>query len=489
MKKFAAGMLSFAATFLVGAVLVAAWLTGGPGRALSVRLPDSGPVGRSGQGVPEKVVGELKRSGGVAADVRGEWRGFRGPMGENVSDDFTELARTWLPAGPPELWSKEVGEGYAGCAVLAGRIYLQDYDAKRRREMLRCFSLADGQDLWVYSYKFPIKRTHGYTRTVPALTEEHVVLMGSKCHVSCLDANTGALRWDLSLVNKYGTTVPQWYTGQCPIIDDGNVILAPCGHVVREEGPDGKTVTRGKSVLMTALNCETGKVVWEVPNDDGWEMAHGCIAVMELEDYSKMYVYCASGGVVGVSTDGRVLWKKKDWTVDFANVPTPVPIRDNRLFLCGGYGAGSAVIRIEKEGEAYVARELWRKPPSVFGSQQQTPVFYKNHLFGTRQDGQFVCLTTRGEVVWSSGPARKFGKDGGAYLIADDLVYLLDDDGVLTMLEATPQAYKPLEQRKVLPGHHSWAPMAIVAGRLLLRDDTVLKCLDVSKKSNQTKNP
>ena len=89
----------------------------------------------------------------------------------------------------------------------------------------------------------------------------------------------------------------------------------------------------------------------------------------------------------------------------------------------------------------------------------------------------------QGTVKWYSGDRSRFGL--GPFLIADGKIFVLSDDGVLTMLQATPQAYKQLEQKKVLPGHHSWAPMAVVAGRLLLRDDTILKCLDISKKANQ----
>jgi len=485
MKTLAAGMMTFAATFLVGAVLTALWVTGGTGRRLELRVSLGKPVGATGQGVPEQVVGELKAFDGKPADLRGSWPGFRGPNRDGVSDDFTELARSWPAGGPKRLWELELGEGFAGCAVMGGRIYLQDYDARRKRELIRCLSLADGKDIWEYGYKMPIKRSHGYSRTVPAVTDKHVVVMGAKCHVSCLDANSGRLLWDISLVRDYGTTIPTWYAGQCPLIDDGNAILAPCGKVVRAEDANGQTVARGRNVLMMAVRCDSGQVAWEVPNDDGWDMTHSCVAVMELEDYTRTYVYCGSGGVVGVSAkDGRVLWKNTEWTVSSATVPMPVPVGENKVFLCGGYGAGCMMLQVVREGDRYAAQTLWRKGPNVFGSSQQTPIFYKSHLFGTRTDGQFTCLSGRGEVVWASGAGEKYGKDGGAYLVADDLLFVLDDDGVMTLMKATPAAYSPLTRAKVLPGLHSWAPMALVSGRLLARDETRLVCFDVSKKAN-----
>jgi len=479
-------MAAFAVTFALGATAVAVWLTQPADYTLTLRRPESPPPGKTGQGVPETVEGKLERFPDVKAPaIRGRWEGFRGPGRENISGDMTELARTWPAGGPKVLWAIKVGEGHAGCAVLDGRIFLHDYDAKRRREVIRCMSLADAKDLWRYGYRMPIKRTHGYSRTVPTVTDEHLVTMGPKCHVTCLDSNTGEFRWDRSLVNDYGTVIPQWYSSQCPVIDDGNAIFAPCGNVTEEQDDNGQILRKGRSVLMTAIRCDTGKVLWEVPNDDGWQMTHSSIAVMELPDYTRLAVYCGSGGVVGVRTsDGRVLWKTTAWTVDFATVPMPVPVGENRIFLSGGYGSGCMMLEVAKDGDGYAARPLWRRGPDVFGSAQQTPIFYKSHLFGTRADGRFVCISARGEGIWESQGTHRFGKDGGPYLIADDLIFAMDDEGVLTLMEATPKAYRQLAQQKILPGLHSWAPMALVAGRLLARDETLLVCLDVSKQKD-----
>ena len=116
----------------------------------------------------------------------------------------------------------------------------------------------------------------------------------------------------------------------------------------------------------------------------------------------------------------------------------------------------------------------------MFGSTQQTPILYQDHLFGVRQkDKELVCLDQAGKEVWPSGPQHRFGD--GPYLIADGLMYVLDDSGLLTLVEAGPAGYKQLAQAQVLDGHEAWAPMALVAGRLLARDETHMVCLDVRK--------
>jgi outer membrane protein assembly factor BamB len=123
---------------------------------------------------------------------------------------------------------------------------------------------------------------------------------------------------------------------------------------------------------------------------------------------------------------------------------------------------------------------LFQLSDSVFDTEQQTPVFYAGHLFGLRQnDKQFVCLDLTGKVVWESGRREKFGS--GPFIVADGMLLILDDDGKLTGCEATPAGFRKLFEAEMLESHCCWAPMAIVNGRLLLRDQFTMKCIDLRK--------
>jgi outer membrane protein assembly factor BamB len=346
--------------------------------------------------------------------------------------------------------------------VLDGRLYVLDYDQQAKADTLRCLSLTDGQEIWRRGYYVPIKRNHGMSRTVPAVTDKHVVTIGPKCHVLCADAKTGQYLWGIDLVKQYGTTVPDWYTGQCPLIDQDRAIIAP-----------------GGSALMIAVDCQSGKVVWETPSPDGWLMTHSSVMPMTLGG-TRMYVYCASGGVAGVSAEtGRTLWLTTDWTVNMSNTPSPIVVGDGRLFLSGGYGAGSMMIQIVEQDGKFAVRELFRLKPDVFGSEQHTPVFYDGHIYGVKDNGELVCLDPSGKVVWTSGTNRFGGKGRGPYLIADGMLLILTAQGVLWLVEATPATFRPLASRPVLSGPEAWAPMALAGGRLIVRDLTGMVCLDM----------
>jgi outer membrane protein assembly factor BamB len=403
-------------------------------------------------------------TGQPATNLPGAWPQFRGPNRDAISPENTPLARAWDDSGPRELWGIEVGEGYAGVAVSDGRVFLMDYDREGKQSALRCLSLADGKEIWRYAYPLSVKRNHGMTRTIPAVTEKLLVAMDSKCNVLCLDAATGELRWGLNLVREFGATIPEWYAGQCPLIEGGAAILAP----------------GGPEALLLAVDLETGKPRWQTTNSQGWKMTHSSIMPMEFAG-RRFFVYCASGGVVGVDAkDGALLWETPAWKISIATVPSPVPLPDGRIFLSGGYEAGSMMLQLKEENGRLTATNLFRLPANVFGATQHTPVLRDGHLFGVRPNGQFVCLGLDGKVVWAGPVSQQFGL--GSFLMAGGLIYAVNDSGRLNLIEATTARWNPLACAQVLKGRESWGPMALVGGRLLLRDLTRLVCLDVAAK-------
>ena len=62
-----------------------------------------------------------------------------------------------------------------------------------------------------------------------------------------------------------------------------------------------------------------------------------------------------------------------------------------------------------------------------------------------------------------------------------DKILVLDDNGILTVLDMEGDSLKISSRKKVLPGADSWGPMAFSSGLLLLRDSTELVCLDLRK--------
>jgi outer membrane protein assembly factor BamB len=459
-----ANLLPAALAFAAAGALAYIWDTRVPAAWVALRLPLAGGNGAGDTvGASPLEQATLTVSGATASDLPGAWPGFRGSNRDAIAADDTPLADAWASGEPKPLWSLDAGEGYAGAAVLKGRVYLMDYDRAAQADTLRCLALADGTELWRFSYPLSLKRNHGMSRTVPAVTPQHVVSIGPKCHVSCLDAVSGKFQWGIDLVREYGSTVPAWYAGQCPLIDGERVILAPAG-----------------SSLMIAVELASGKVLWKTPNPRDWKMTHVSITPMEIAG-RKTYVYCGHRGVAGVAADdGSLLWDTTDWKISIATVATPVPVPDNRIFLSGGYEAGSMMLQITALNGKWQAQPAFRLDADTFGATQQTPILYQNHLYGVRPNGELVCLDLQGKLCWASGMNHRFGL--GPFLIAQGKIFVLDDSGQLTMALATADGFRPLAQAKVLDGHDAWGPLALAGGRLIVRDLTRMVCLDLRKK-------
>jgi outer membrane protein assembly factor BamB len=456
---------------LLAALAVAGWLLLPAGPQASERVPirENDPAFMAAR--PDENMlnpGTSTKGDGTPSKDPGTWPGFRGPLRDAKAEGA--IASEWPESGPPVLWEvPALGEGHAGAAIRGGCVYLIDYDEKKKEDAIRCLSLGDGRDIWRYTYSVKVKRNHGMSRTVPAVTDRHVVTLGPRCHVVCLDARTGELRWRKDLVREYGTAVPEWHAGQCPLV-------GPSGHA----GGEGKAcaiIAPGGSALMVAFDLETGEPVWETPNPDGWKMTHSSVTPVEFEGKTQ-YVWCADRGVVGIDAEtGRLLWKFTGWSIKVATVPSPVNLGDGRILFTGGYGSGAMMVRLERSGDGVAPRELFRTKPKVFGSDQQTPVYLEGHVYGVIPGGVLVCMTPEGEALWKD-KAGRFGL--GPYMVAGGKLLVLDDHPPeLWLFEVDPTGAKVLARFKVSDGSDAWAPMALAGGKLVLRDSRTILCLDL----------
>ncbi len=451
------------------------WFTKDPVKELVASVPGMDNRPEKSAELEEIVnIGErFDEYGTQTSLLTGKWTRFRGADFDNIVKDNTPLIDNFGDA-PKEIWRVELGEGHAAPVIYNGKVYILDYNEFKKRDALRCFSLETGEELWRRSYNINIKRNHGMSRTVPAITDKYLVTIGPRCHVMCTDPNNGDLLWGIDLVKEYMTEVPFWYTGQCPLIDGDLAIIAP-----------------GGSSLMIAVNLATGEIVWETPNPDNWKMSHSSIMPMTLNG-KKMYVYAALGGICGVSAEGddagQILWK----TIEFSPTviaPSPLVLENGRIFMTAGYGAGAMLFQIKENAGKYSVEVLQKyKPKDGVASEQQTPIYYKGRMFSilpkdaAGMRNQFVCCDPNDcqTILWTSGKEDRYGL--GPYIIADDKFFILNDDGTLNIAKASTTKFTLLDKAKIIDGVDAWGPLAIADGYLILRDSKTMVCLDIRKK-------
>jgi outer membrane protein assembly factor BamB len=464
---------------LAGLLSIAWWITKDPVKDLVVSVPGMDNRGEGVEVAMEVEIGEFfERFERKGSDLTGTWPRFRGAYFDNISRSDVALIDAFPESGPKIMWEADLGEGHGGAAIYEGKVYVLDYDEDLRADMLRCFDLVEGTELWRRWYKVPVKRNHGMSRTVPAVTEDYIVTIGPRGHVMCVDREDGNFRWGLNVEQDYDTEVPFWYTGQCPLVDNGLAIIA----------------TGGKNLLV-AVDCRSGEVVWQTPNAQHWGMSHSSIMPYEL-DGVKMYVYSAIGGACGVAADGpdagKILWSAPEWKHNVV-APSPVCLPDGKVFLTAGYGAGSMALQLSRTTDGFSCEVISEySPKEGLACEQQTPVVFQGHLLGILPKdagplrNELVCVHPDDftKIVWESGQTVRFGL--GPYMIADDKLFILDDDGTLVIVRPSLTSYIELDRYRVIAdGADAWAPIAVADGYMVLRDSETMICMDMAVSRNK----
>ena len=462
-------------TAFIYTAIIIGWHFYAPRENLAIQEPgaDNRPEGLT-RAANDVLIGEffMRYEEDVPSDFTGKWNSFRGRLSSNIIE--TKEVINTSGEDYPELWSVETGEGHAAPVIHNGRVYFLDYNESLSSDALRCFSLETGQELWRRWYRVPIKRNHGFSRTVSAIGDDYIITLGPEGHVMCCDPVTGDMKWSFDMQKEFKTEVPFWYTGQCPCVDNGVLILAPAG----------------EEILLAGLDCRTGEILWTTPNSLQYKMSHSSVMPMTLGG-KKTYVYIGVGGVCGISAEetdkGSLLWETSKWQPSVV-VPSPLQVSNNQVFMVAGYGTGGAMLRVDRQGNQWKASVTEQhKPSEGLSSEQQTPIFYNNMIIsvmpkdGGGHRGKLVCYAPSDlrTPVWTSAADERFGL--GPYFIINNYLFVFKDDGELYVYEVQARGMKLLKKQRIMDGIDAWGPLAYADGRLIVRDAHTIKCLRIDE--------
>lgn len=411
----------------------------------------------------------LSAAGTLAAD----WPWYLGPRRDGTSPQ-KGLLRTWPKEGPKVLWTVPLGVGFGGPAISGGKVYLLDRDEKVG-DTLRVFDFSNGKELWSFAYDAPGTFMFPGSRTTPTVDGDLVYTCSPLGDLYAISTSTHKPVWHKNIWKDFGGgQVPRWAITQNPLIYRGLVIVA-------SQAPEATVV---------AYNKLTGELAWKSPVLSGG-VGYVSPAIVKAggDDHvvmitaSKGFGRNAAGGSVnGLDPlTGKTLWTYDNWQCGIP-VPHAVDAGEGRVLITGGYNAGAAMIKVEKKADGtYGVTELFKNVD--FGSHTQPPILYRDHFYShyttnERSDG-LVCMTVDGQVKWKTGEAPAFVRGGS--VLADGLLLATDGNTMLYLLEPDPSGFKPLASAVMLEPGTNWAPIALVDGKLLIRDQKNLKCLVVAQ--------
>jgi hypothetical protein len=391
-----------------------------------------------------------------------EWPQYLGPERNAVSSE-TGIARSWPKKGPQVKWTVPLGEGYGGAAVSAGKVYVLDREGDKG-DILRVIDLSTGKEDWSFSYDAPGKLDRGGSRSVPTIEGDFVYACGPFGHFHCLDIRTQKTVWAMNIWKDYSSEdLPRWGIAQNPLIYGDLLILA----------------SQTQKAGVVAFDKKTGETRWQTPALPG-RAGYVSPKLVSLAGEDHVVMISANGAVMGLNPKtGRQLWSYDGWQCRIP-VPNVTEIGDGRLFITGGYRAGSAMIKVENRTGSFAVTELFKNED--FGTHVHPAILHDGHLYGhcstnETRDG-LTCMSLEGKIMWQTRRNPLFDK--GGFILVDGLFLSVDGNkGWLYLIEPDPSGYKELAKAKLLDTNTCWAPLALSDGKLLIRDQKQMKCVVV----------
>ena len=407
----------------------------------------------------------------VACAFAADWPQYFGPKRDSTSAE-KGILRSWPKEGPKVLWTAPVNVGFGGPTVSGGKVYLFDRDEKVG-DNLRCLNFSDGKEIWNFAYDAPGTFMFPGSRTVPTVDGGHVYTCGPLGDLYCINTNTHKPVWNKNMWKDFGGgQLPRWAITQNPLIYGNLLIVA------------AQTSEAG----VVAYDKLTGDLKWKSPALSG-SPGYVSPSIVKIggEDHLVMIMAAtgmgrnASGGSVnGLDPlSGKVLWTYSNWQC-IIPVPHAVDAGEGRVLITGGYNAGAAMIKVQKKDDGtYGVTELFKTVE--FGAHTQPPILYKDHFYAQystneRSDG-LVCMGMDGKIKWKTGDEPSFVRGGS--ILVDGLLLSTDGNKMLYVIQPDPSGFKPLASVELLEQGENWAPLALVDGKLLIRDQKQLKCVKV----------
>ena len=386
-----------------------------------------------------------------------EWHQWRGPNRDGVSSE-TGVLKTWSEAGPKELWRIPLGEGFSGVSISNGRAYTMY--AKGEDEIVVCVDAYTGKEIWRYldDYLFENRQGGNGPRSTPTVDGDKVYVFSAYGRLVALDANTGKQLWDCDFTKAFSSELPRHGFSTSPIVE-GGLLLIEAG------GVDGTAIV--------AFDKQSGDIAWSTQNDPlGYSSP-----ITAMISGRRQTVFFTADGLVSVSPkDGSVYWRYT-WQTPFnVNAATPVFVPPDKIFISSGYDVGAAVVQIKETDGKLTASEVWTS--RVMKNHFSSSVLRDSYLYGF-DNAILTCIdASTGEEQWRT---RGFGK--GSLIYADGHLIILGESGNLALAEATHTEYREKAQRQVFSGR-CWTVPTFSGGKLYLRNNEELVCLDLSERSS-----
>lgn len=404
---------------------------------------------------------------GFAAD----WPGWLGPARDGHAAAGSVVPKS-LPLDPKRVWSFPIGEGHAPPVVAGDKVFY--LDAQEGKEVAHAIDRNSGRELWQAPLDDGFKngQTKPGPRVAPLVDGDRVYVQSCLGELRCLSVADGQLKWRVNFTKEFHAEVPaekglnkgaQRHGFTAAPWVDGDRLIALVGD------------TNGAGLVC--FDKFTGKVLWQSLNDRAANAAP--ITALIGGSEPKQVLAFTVEGLIGVNLqNGELLWRIPLTTTHGRHVTTPI-IDGNLVMVASKENSLMGVELTPEAGAAtWKAAIKWQTQDHFVNFS--SPVAVGGYVYGLGPNKDLFCVETKtGKPMWSQeGFAVKSAEYAHlAIIVLGENLLILTETGEAVLVAADPKEFRELGRSQVC--RSNWCNPAYADGKLFLRDDRELICVDL----------
>ena len=386
------------------------------------------------------------------------WPNWRGPQGDGSSVE-TNLPTQW-DSVTNVMWKIPVpGIGHGSPIVWDERLFILSALPETQERILLCYDIKNGKLLWQQTVlKAPLETIHGdnsFASGTPATDGKHIYvsfLDGENIVVAAHDFS-GRQVW----IQRPGTfTGPHGFNCSPALFEDKVII----------NGGDES------DAFVAALDCADGQTIWKTPLLHS-HMSYSTPIFRKIGGRKQM-LYCANQEISSYNPDdGSQHWFVSGPSKEFC--ATPVYSEKAGLVFASSSWPERHLLAIRPDGQGDVSAShvAWQSTQGAY--YVPSPILAGDFLITTMTNGQVHCMeAATGTILWKEN----LGKQYPSAVLADDLVYMPNDAGIITVFKPGA-AFESISKNSM--GEKMFASPAISNGKIYLRGAKHLFCIGMKK--------
>ena len=412
------------------------------------------------------------------------WPQWMGPQRDNIWRE-EGIIEEFPEGGPKILWRTPIAGGYAGPAVVDGRVIVMDYvtgdkvkiaNFERKpssgTERILCLDEATGKELWKVDYPaaYDISYPAG-PRCTPTVDNGKAYCLGAVGDFRCVDVKTGKVLWKKNFPADYNTKTALWGYSSHPLIEGDTVIC----------------IVGGEGTHAVAFDKNTGEQKWAALTAP--EQGYSPPTIIEAGGVRQLLLL-APNAVTSVNpATGEEYWLE-EYTADNGSIIMS-PVMTGDLLYIGGYSNKSLLLKLAADKPAVSI--VWRNK----GQQAISPINVQPYaedgiLYGFDQKGTLRAVDlAEGKRLWETSEpvSERPANSGTAFIVRHgDRRWMFNDSGDLVIARITPEGFEELDRAHVIEPTNDafgrdvvWSMPAFANKRAYIRNDEECICVDLAK--------